>query len=140
MNLKGNTYQTVEHAYQAAKTTEDRWRAVILACETPGEAKKAGRALQLREDWDDVKDSIMETLLRKKFYDPLLRAALIQTGSVELVELNYWHDNYWGECSCNGCKAKIHNNRLGILLMRTRANCQITETSTPQISSGSGSR
>ena len=41
-------------------------------------------------------------------------------GIILLIEGNTWHDNYWGDCSCNRCKSKSGENMLGILLMELR--------------------
>lgn len=121
IEFEGHTYSTVEHAYQAAKTIDVNMRAYILVCPSPADAKRAGRNVVLRPDWDAVKVTIMATLLRKKFYDPLLKAALLQTGDEELIEDNYWHDNFWGKCSCTNCAPLIQLNQLGVLLMEARS-------------------
>lgn len=119
VEFEGLMYRTVEHAYQAAKTLDKAQRADIMACATPGLAKEMGRSVTIREDWEDVKLAVMETLLRKKFYDPTLRAALRMTGNIPLKELNYWHDQFWGSCTC----LKHYDsgeNHLGKLLMKLR--------------------
>lgn len=112
-------YPTVEHAYQAAKTTDPVERAKIKAAKTPGEAKRLGRRVQIRPDWSGIKDLVMETLLRRKFENyPALREFLLATGDVELVETNRWHDIYWGACTCGCCQGG--ENHLGKLLMKIR--------------------
>jgi hypothetical protein len=83
---------------------------------SPGLAKRVGRTLELREDWEQVKEAIMELLLWEKFKDEPLRTQLLETGTASLVEGNYWGDRYWGVCRGEG------KNRLGVLLMRVRAN------------------
>lgn len=114
-------YPTVEHAYQAAKSHDPGLRRHISELKTPSEAKRIGRQFALREDWEAVKLPIMKRLLQKKFYDPVLAAALSATGLMELVESNYWHDNFWGSCSClrESC-GKTGQNHLGKLLMEVR--------------------
>lgn len=119
IDFEGIVYPTVEHAYQAAKTTDNELRKVIAAVSTASEAKSRGRMLALRYDWDDVKVVIMKTLLRKKFYDSGLKLMLLGTGTTELVETNYWHDNFWGSCVCRACN-DTGENWLGKLLMDTR--------------------
>src|SRR5689334_15409559 len=57
--LDGALYPTVEHAFQAAKTTEQHHRDLIRQCATPGQAKRLGRSVPLRHDWEQVKISIM---------------------------------------------------------------------------------
>lgn len=120
IDFEGITYPTVEHAYQAAKTLDGNHRKMIAACGSPGDAKSAGRGLLLREDWHDVQMSIMRTLLRKKFYDPVLKFSLLATKDAELEETNYWHDQFWGCCSCGQHQGKGNNN-LGKLLMELRS-------------------
>jgi hypothetical protein len=52
-------YPTVEHFYQAMKTHDQELRSRIAACTTPGEAKRMGRNLDLRKDWEDIKNDVM---------------------------------------------------------------------------------
>lgn len=73
-----------------------------------------GRTVPLRSDWEQVKDSIMEELVRRKFQDKSLAFMLWSTGNKELIEGNSWHDTYWG--MCNG----VGRNQLGKTLMKIR--------------------
>src|SRR3954454_2152936 len=66
VEFEGITYPTVEHAYQSAKTLDVNERKRIAAMKTPEEAKRAGRALKQREDWEKVKFDVMETCVRYK--------------------------------------------------------------------------
>jgi ribA/ribD-fused uncharacterized protein len=110
-------YPSVEHAYQAAKTLDKELRAKIKACKTPAEAKRLGRQLPLRSDWEEIKIEVMETLLKRKFEHPSLRQKLLATTG-QLVEENTWHDNFWGSCICGRCRKG--DNLLGKLLMKIR--------------------
>lgn len=113
--LDGVTYPTVEHAYQAAKTLDHSIRERIRQADTPGRAKKAGRGLRsCRPDWGQVRLEIMEHLLWQKFTRAPWRAQLLATGKRELVEGNWWGDQFWGVCEGRG------ENHLGQLLMRIR--------------------
>lgn len=114
VEMGGSVYPSVEHAYQAAKTVDVGERARILEALTPGEAKRRGRYLTLRTDWDDVKVSIMKELLREKFCQALYRMRLLATGEQEIVEGNHWGDTYWGKCNGKGL------NMLGQLIMQVR--------------------
>lgn len=116
----GLTYPTVEHYFQASKTFDCDKRAEIAAAATPGLAKRLGRKVELRKDWEEVKDMVMEIGLRKKFADPRLKAWLRATGRTYLEEGNTWHDNYWGVCYCPNCQDKVGQNHLGKLLMKIR--------------------
>jgi len=107
-------YPSVEHAYQAAKTLNPLERKDIRTARTAAGAKKAGRRITLRPDWDQVKLDIMRDLLTQKFTDPVLRAALKATEDTELVEGNWWGDRFWGVCKGVG------ENHLGHLLMDIR--------------------
>lgn len=115
----GVEYPTVEHAYQAAKTTDVGDRLWVRAAERPGDAKRRGRRVILRSDWDAVKIEVMRDLLRQKFAVPERRAALMETGDEPLVEGNTWHDEFWGVCSCP--QHGQGQNWLGRLLMEIRA-------------------
>ena len=52
--VEGKPYATIEHAYQAHKTLDESSRQLIRKTTSPAEAKKLGRALVLREDWEQV--------------------------------------------------------------------------------------
>lgn len=112
--------RTVEHAFQASKTIYPRQQLRIIAAETPGKAKRLGRQLILRNDWEDIKINVMRQLLMQKFADINLRAKLLATKDEELVEGNYWHDNFYGDCRCKKCKNIQGKNILGTLLMEER--------------------
>lgn len=65
ITYEGITYRAVENAFQAAKTLDKDLR-MKFASMTPSEAKKLGKTIVLRPDWEDVKVDIMRTLLYKK--------------------------------------------------------------------------
>ena len=113
-------YPTVEHAFQAAKSLDHAERDWIAAAGSPGLAKRLGRRINLRPDWEKVKFNVMEECLRSKFADSVLKQKLLATGDEELVEGNYWHDNTWGNCSCEKCKDIVGRNMLGNILMKLR--------------------
>ena len=115
--LDGVEYPTVEHAFQAAKTLDHEMRLKIQDAITPGGAKRIGRLVTLRPDWEMIKITIMEEMLRQKFHKhqaPLLYRKLIETGDQHLEEGNTWGDKFWG--TCNG----IGENHLGEILMLIR--------------------
>ena len=107
-------YPSVEHAYQASKTHDQKSRNAILMAASAYDAKRLGKVAPKRSDWEKVKLAVMEKCLRAKFTDPKLRAKLIATGEAELIEGNTWGDVYWGVCNERG------ENHLGILLMKIR--------------------
>ena len=120
INYEGKIYPTVEHAFQAAKTLNENEREKIRVSPTPGKAKRLGRKVTLRNDWESVKVDVMLKLITMKFEDPEFRQLLINTGDSNLIEGNRWHDNFWGNCSCDKCQHKVGENRLGNILMYVR--------------------
>jgi len=124
VGLDGLVYPSVEHAFQASKTKVYHVRRDFtdpkMACTA---AKRKGRLLSLRDDWEAVKVDVMLACLRAKFrpgYD--LARRLLETGGAFLIEGNTWHDNEWGTCHCgqrDECSAP-GRNRLGYLLMAVR--------------------
>jgi len=60
VDYMGDYYPTVEHAFQAMKTMKAEERTEILKAKTPGEAKRLGRKVTLREDWEERKMGVME--------------------------------------------------------------------------------
>lgn len=110
----GIKYPTVEHAFQAAKTMNLNERIKIAEMKTPGQAKRAGRRVALRSDWEKVKFQVMKELVLQKFINPELREKLIKTDGNELIEGNTWNDTCWGVCKGVG------ENNLGKILMEVR--------------------
>ena len=86
------------------------------------EAKKAGRTVKLRPDWEEVKLDVMhEACLAKFSQHEYLKEALLSTGDEEIIEnTTAWHDNIWGNCDCPRCSNKVGQNLLGKTLMRVR--------------------
>lgn len=115
--FEGDLYSSLEHAFQASKTLDSNERKVVRVAVKAGDAKRAGRKVTKRGDWDDVRVGIMRELLYQKFNDLQLRQRLINTGDAELVEGNNWGDVFWGVCRGRG------ENWLGKLLMEIRAAC-----------------
>jgi ribA/ribD-fused uncharacterized protein len=120
----GITYPTNEHFFQAMKTLDIDTRKAIAAAPTPGAAKRMGRHVPLRPDWEKIKVDVMRLGLILKFTDAELAEKLVATGDEELVEGNWWHDNTWGNCHCTECSRKGGRNLLGMLLMEVRKELQ----------------
>lgn len=118
-------WPTSEHLYMSHKTFDKDLREQIRKSDTPGKAKRIGRELDLRSDWEDIKISVMKKCLLLKFgqnYD--IQKKLIKTGDTKLIEGNTWHDNVWGDCSCEKCKYISGQNLLGMLLGLVRSEFQ----------------
>jgi len=121
LTVEDVTYPTVEHAFQAAKCYDSDQMAVIASAATPKSAKALGRMVGLREDWEDVKVAVMANLLELKFTTyPHLARQLRHTGEAELIEGNWWHDQFWGNCQCQHHRLVPGHNQLGTLLMARR--------------------
>lgn len=108
----GIVYPSVENAYQAQKCPE---LAMSFLDITPNKAKNFGKKVRVRQDWDDIKLRLMFDLVKQKFQDPELLAKLRGIKG-PIVEHNWWHDNYWGACTCDKCRSKTKFNRLGSIL------------------------
>ena len=117
IEYEGITYPSVEHAFQAAKSLDVEQRRRIASISGGRGAKHAGRRLKLRPNWNEIKLSVMETLVRKKFEHPELRQLLIDTHDMELIEGNTWGDQWWGV----NLKTGKGENYLGKTLMKIRA-------------------
>lgn len=116
INYEGYTYQNVESAFQAQKDLSRRGEFKDL---NPVMAKRLGRKVKLRSDWEIVKVDIMRKLVKCKFdQHPDLKEKLINTGDRLLIEGNTWNDTFWGMCKGNG------KNMLGIILMELRKEYQ----------------
>jgi ribA/ribD-fused uncharacterized protein len=122
VSLEGVMYPSVENAYVAAKMVDKRLRSVFTKISS-AEAKRLGRNLPLRSDWDSVKLEVMRNLLKQKFSYKWFAEKLSATGNQEIVEGNTWHDNFWGSCSCEDC-GNMGLNNLGKLLMEIREEMQ----------------
>lgn len=127
---KGITYPSVEHYYVAMKVTEMQlldgryytaadFREMIAKIPNPADIKKIGQRVKVRKDWDEKKLEFMSWGVHEKFKNESLAEMLLSTGDQELIEGNWWHDNFYGSCSCTKCGNKGNNN-LGKLLMTVR--------------------
>lgn len=123
--VNGVVWPTVEHAFQANKTFDKGWQGKIMSATSPANAKRLAKELKTagfqRADWEEVKLPIMFSLVILKFmmFDEY-RKILLNTGKEEIVEGNWWHDNFWGDCNCEKCKNITGQNNLGKLLMVVR--------------------
>lgn len=105
-----------EAAFQAQKVIneKDQYKFINL---NASQARKLGKTVQLRKDWEEIKDSVMYEIVKRKFtINKELQQKLLETKEEELVEGNWWHDTYWGVDSKTG----IGQNKLGKILMKVR--------------------
>ena len=115
ITINGESYSTVEHAFQAAKFSDPAKRKAIAEAKSPADAKRLGKQSGMRPDWNERRVKIMEDILRAKFdQNAELKQKLIDTGDTELIEGNTWGDKFWGQVDGVG------ENNLGKLLMKIR--------------------
>lgn len=119
VTFEGITYRNNEAAFQAMKC-KDISKRIEFSDLNPSAAKKKGRRVELREDWEEVKTNIMYEIVKAKFYQSIvLKELLLQTGNTYLEEGNTWGDRVWGTVNGQG------ENRLGKILMEVRRELQI---------------
>lgn len=114
VTYEGLTFLNNEAAFQAMKVVDPEKRVQFINL-SPKEAKRKGRHVKLRGDWERVKETIMYDVVKAKFtQNEQIKRKLIDTGDALLIEGNTWNDTIWG--MCNG----IGQNKLGKVLMKVR--------------------
>lgn len=114
VKYKGLTYMNSEAAFQAQKCVHDNEKIAFTEM-SASEAKKQGRKVMLRKDWEKVKVSIMSEIVKEKFtQNPGISKLLINTADAYLEEGNTWGDRIWGTVDGQG------QNLLGNILMKIR--------------------
>lgn len=117
----GICYLNNEAAFQAQKTLDNEMRKKFSNL-NPSDAKRLGRHVKLRADWEQVKDQIMYEIVKIKFTPPSCSYLnLMATGDEWLEEGNTWGDREWG--TVNG----VGKNKLGKILMRVRKELNTEE-------------
>lgn len=110
--FRGLVFKNAEAAFHSQKCPR---RAKEFQGLTASQSKRLGRQVEMRPDWDKVRDQIMYEAVFEKFsQNAEIRERLIATGDAALVEGNTWNDKYWGVCNGEG------ENHLGAILMRVR--------------------
>ena len=111
--VNGLRFTCAEAVFQMMKTKspEERVHFVNISGK---DAKRLGRCVKLRPDWEEIKVKVMQWVIHQKFKEPALRQKLLDTGDALLIEGNSWGDTFWG--FCNGCG----HNMLGKILMAER--------------------
>jgi ribA/ribD-fused uncharacterized protein len=109
--------RTLEHWFQACKTTSRQQFDMILACGSAQAAKHAGRQTELRPDWEQVKFQVMLCGLRGKFALEPYRSLLLLTHPRPLAE-DSPTDFEWGCRDTGG--GYNGQNLLGLALMQVR--------------------
>ena len=111
---EGRVYDNGEAMFHSFKNPSSKYKDSLVGVD-PSRAKKRGRNVQLRHDWEEVKDECMYITVKAKFtQNQDLKEKLLATGDAMLIEGNTWNDKYWGVCYGKG------KNKLGQILMRVR--------------------
>ncbi|MCC8106066.1 MAG: NADAR family protein [Clostridiales bacterium] len=117
----GIQFQNNEAAFQAQKCVSVEERKQFSAL-NPSGAKRLGRKVVLRKDWESVKIPIMKEIVKAKFeQNPELQKLLLDTEEAYLEEGNNWGDRIWGTVDGKGA------NNLGKILMEVRSELREKE-------------
>lgn len=118
IEYEGKLYPTSEHAYQAAKLSDESAREEVRAARSPLETKRLANEVyaHFRIERDEAaKLALMEDILRAKLAQHTeVQDILKQTGTEEIVE-DSPIDYFWGEG-----KDGTGRNELGKLWMKIR--------------------
>lgn len=121
VEFEGKEYLNAEAAFQAAKCLDQTQREKFTQL-SGYQAKKLGRKVELRPDWEEAKLEIMYQCVWSKFRkNKALKEKLRATGDAELVEGNTWNDTFWGVCDGVG------KNHLGKILMDVRTRIDLPD-------------
>lgn len=121
ITLKGKSWRTTEHYFQAQKFAGHPDEEELRLMPSPMAVARAGRNRKrpFRKDWESVKLPVMRDALRAKFtqHDEL-RNLLLGTGDRKLVE-HTANDRYWGDGGDG-----TGQNMLGRMLTELRTELQ----------------
>lgn len=123
IELNGRVFPTAEHAYVSEKSEEPTFKDRLAEPQlSPALAKKLGRDVPLRGDWEHVKIDVMLTVLTRKFKQDFFKNKLLETGTQNIQEGNHHGDRFWGvDLDVN---PNVGENHLGRLLMFIRDGLQ----------------
>jgi len=126
VEFEGVRYPTVTHAFAAARTLNESERRRIAGIQSPAEAQREARKLEVRPDWDKAQDPIMLALVRQKFQAEREKSRLQGTGNATLIHGNTLGDQSWGK----DLKTGQGENKLGNILMKVRDEhaCGVTHS------------
>lgn len=129
LKFDGITYQSAEAAYQAQKVAYDN--RYLFSTLSAKEAKKLGESVAIQTDWSEKhRIEVMYQIVKAKFQqNQELKVMLLKTDPCEMVELNYWHDTFWGK----DCVTGIGKNILGLLLQLIQIEFLKNETNLPTL-------
>lgn len=125
IKLKGKTWPTTEHYFQAQKFAGTPLEEEVRLLATPREVFNFARnhKAEVRADWFQVNDAVMHEAVWAKFTQhPDLAKLLIDTEDAVLVE-HTENDHHWGDGGDGSGK-----NKLGRLLMQVREELRKQKT------------
>lgn len=115
IQYSGHEFHSSEQLYQWLKTYGyEPYQTWVLEAKTPHKSKNISRRNGFPSSNEDDKMFFMEISLDVKFNIPEMADKLIGTDGVDLVEFNWWKDQFWGVYDGHG------QNRLGKMLMNKR--------------------
>ena len=108
---KDYVFNNAEAFFQACKDGASAHKFVGIDGFT---AKRLGRTVKLRPNWNEIRTRVMKRVLVEKFrQNPELMAKLKEVKG-PIVEDNDWNDTFWGRCRGVG------RNELGKILEEIR--------------------
>lgn len=114
IRVNGLVFTCAEACFQSFKTTDLEERKKFQGI-NGFEAKKLGKKIKLRSDWNDIRIEVMTRVVKAKFNQhPDLADKLKATDNLMIIEDNTWNDTFWGVCNDKG------KNLLGKIIMRVR--------------------
>lgn len=117
IKIKGKTWKTAEHYFQAQKFIDKGYQEKIRKAPSPMKAAELGRSrkVKIQKNWDNIKDNVMYEAIQAKFTQHKdLQELLLSTREAKLIE-HTENDVYWGDGGDGSGK-----NKLGKLLMKLR--------------------
>lgn len=131
VEFRGKSHSSVEAAFQSEKCRFTNKKYNVMKTLNCGGVRSIER--NNRMDWEKRKVKTMELILRSKFNIPKLKKLLKKTYKHKIVNVNCWHDVFWGVCMCSKHRG-TGQNMLGWLLMKIR-NDLLKGTKTDKINS-----
>ena len=125
--LNQYTYNSVEHAYQSAKSNLKSWKEFCSTTNSPAIVKKHSKNIKLSKNWNNIKVNIMRECLLQKYYQEPYKSLLLKTGNSYIQEGNTWNDAFWGV----DLYTNTGQNILGKLIMEIRTHLEEKEKQMP---------
>jgi ribA/ribD-fused uncharacterized protein len=119
--FKKTKFKTSEHFFMTFKTLDKLEQSKIINAPTASAAKKLGKLVKLRPDWEDIKFNVMYMAIYLKFTQNTdILEKLLNIDDDLLIENNIHHDDVWGNCLCPKHVDKNGQNYLGRLLKKLK--------------------